>query len=599
MTRVVGFLLFGVAIGCSSKPTEPKVDPKAADGFARTLEAVAGADPTQSAALLAQGAFESIAPSEKCLESFAAGSTEKARVEALLDCGLACTLDAVQKLKGKEPRTWMAALAAACDPAHFGLEKSEAAILSPEWFLVHKLGELAGPHVTAAKGAVKAKIDQAMASFRLPLPLPAVATGLYELPVAPEAASVPVATRTYVIVPAKGELRVGASPYAVLGARGAALTAPEGRALFPGNEVAPADLRAILLDSAGAPAAHPPDAGPPPGPLDAAPPLPADAAPAKGQYKMKGNADQELAKRQAIENARAAGILGALGKMDADHSALGSGFGAIGAPPGLHGEVSQTLRGDLGRDGDPVALLCADSARPAAEVIDIATSLPRLLIAVASPDDTAARALAIEIHSALDTTGRAPGQAWVELAAGKLEEASKAAGGSEETVVIRAADGVPWKDAVAVAAVAVARGAKRVIFTTSGLDWTGGGGGLLGHGAYGQGKPALSLITEGTPTATGDLDKDVIRRVIRSRMGLVRACYERELVRDAKLAGRVDLEFTIGADGAVSKAKATGLPKVSDCVVRQVQALKFPPPKGGGVVNVRYPFTFKAKDESP
>jgi len=591
MTRVMGLVLFGMAIACSGKRTEPKVDPKAAVGFARALEAVAGAEPSQSAAMLAQGAYETVAPSEKCLESFAAATTPKARVEALIDCGLACTLDAVQALKGKEPRTWMAALARACDADHFGLEKAEAAMLSPEWFLLHKIGQLAEPHLKAAKGPNKAKLEQAMEAFKLPLPLPAVATGLYELPVVPAAASVPIATRTYVIVPASGELRVGATPYAALGPRGAALGVPEGRALFPGNEVARADLKALVLEAGGAPAApHPADAGPPP---DAA-----DAGRAMGQYKMKGNVDQDLAKKQAIDDARSAGILGALGKMDADHSALGGSFGSIGAPPGLHGEVSQSLRGDLGRDGDPVALLCADGARPAADVIDLATALPNVLIAVASPDDTAAHALALEIQSVMDTSGRAPGQAWVELAAGKLDEATKAAGGSEETVVIRVADGVPWKDAVALAAVAVARGARRIIFTTSALDWAGDiDAGRLGHGAYGQGKPAVTLFKVGPPDTTGDLDRNVIQRVVRSRAGALRACYERELVGDPKLTGRVDVEFTIAADGRVSSVKATGLGKVSDCVARQVERMKFPAVEGGGQVRVRYPFTFAPKAE--
>lgn len=594
MTRVVGLLLFGLLLGCGNKGSEPVVDEKATEGFARALEAVAGADPTQSAALLAQGAFETVAPSMMCFKSFGNAATEQARIEALFDCGLACTAEAVQKLKGAEPRTWMAGLAAACPPQHFGIDKTQAALLSPEWFLIHKIGELAAPRAKAAKGGSKARLDQAMAGFKWPLPLPAVATGVYQLAVATPAASVPIATRTYIIALSSGGLRVGAAPHATLGPGGASIATEEGRAQFPGNEVALADLRAIVLDTGGVDTttdvARPADAAPPP--ADAAPP-PADASPPRGQYKMKKNdVDPQLARKQAIDAARSAGVLSALQK---NPGAFASLTDTTGEPAGLHGDVRQNLRGDYGRDGEPVPLLLADGALPAAQVIAIAGELPRVLLAVASPDDPAARALAVELESVKHGAGRSPGQAHIDLAPGTLEAALKAAGGNEETVVIRVEGEVPWKDAVAVAAAVIARGGKRLILTTPELDGPSGQGtGLLGHGASDQGKPTVSLITDGEPIATGDVDKAVIRRVMRSRTGAMRACYERELLAAPALAGRVDLEFTIGTDGKVVKARGSGMKeaKLVDCVVRQVQALEFPPPKGG-TVKVRYPLTFK------
>jgi hypothetical protein len=597
MTRVMGLLLFGVVAACGHKAEEPVVDPKAAVGFARALEAAASADPTQSAAMLAEGAYETIAPSMKCFQSFAAAADVRKRVDALLDCGLACTPDAVQKLKGKEPRIWMAALAGDCEPEHFGLEKTDAAMLSPEWFLVHKIGEEAARRSGALKGPDRAKLEQAMGSFHLSLPMPAQATGLYELPSAAEAASVPVATRSYVIVAASGKIRVGATPAASLGMRGAVIEAAGGQVGFPGNETAKEDLKAIVLEAGGAPkaaAAEPPDAAPPP--PDAAPPVRP-----RGRFQMKANVDPQLARKQAIDNARSAGILGALSATT--DSRFGVLDGTFGLPAGLHGEVDQDLRGDLGKDGDPVPLLLADGSRPAAEVIDLAGGLPAVLIGVAAPEETGARALAVDIQSVMNAVGRDPDQAWVAIAAGKLEEAKKAASGSEETVVIEAADG-PWKDAVEVAAIAIARGARRVIFTTTTLTapgYSGGGtgsaGALIGHGAYGQGKPAISLFQEGETTATGDLDKNVIRRVMHAHVGAMRACYEKELVAKPKLEGKVELTFTIARNGSVTEAKGTGLAEVTDCVVRVVKTIKFPAPAGGGVVNVRYPVIFKPKGE--
>jgi hypothetical protein len=97
--------------------------------------------------------------------------------------------------------------------------------------------------------------------------------------------------------------------------------------------------------------------------------------------------------------------------------------------------------------------------------------------------------------------------------------------------------------------------------------------------------------------ATGDLDKNVIRRVMHAHVGAMRACYEKEIIASPTLAGNVELTFTIAKDGTVEKASASGLANVKDCVVRQVERFKFPAPKGGGVVKVRYPLFFKPKGE--
>jgi hypothetical protein len=368
------------------------------------------------------------------------------------------------------------------------------------------------------------------------MPLPAVAPRLYELPVVPAEVSVPVTTRTYVVVPEEGSMRVGATPIATLGARGATMSAPEGQALFPGNEASSFDLLPLVLEAVGQTAAPPP----------------ADAAP------------------------------------------------GLGLPPGLQGEVNKTLRGDFGQEGEPVALLLADGRRSASEIVGLATTLRQVLVAVASPEDSAARALVVELKTELHSQGEAPGQARIDLGPGGLEAAKKAAAGTEEVVVIRVEEGVPWSEAVAVAAVAIARGAKRIALASPRLDSTArtgwGANAVLGHGASGQGPPASSVVTEGEVTVTGgDLSQAVIHQLLRRRINVFRACYEKELAADSKLVGQVEIAFTIGADGAVSKAKGTGLAKVSDCVARQVRAMKFPRPNGG-VVSVRYPLVFKPKD---
>lgn len=117
-------------------------------------------------------------------------------------------------------------------------------------------------------------------------------------------------------------------------------------------------------------------------------------------------------------------------------------------------------------------------------------------------------------------------------------------------------------------------------------------------GTGGGGRGAKEVAVVGTGNASGDfggLSKAEIDRVVRSRQGLIRACYQRELNRSRGLGGKLVVSFRILATGAVQSARvdvgksSLRNKSVESCVVRQIQRLKFPA-KGGGVVN--YPFVF-------
>lgn len=66
--------------------------------------------------------------------------------------------------------------------------------------------------------------------------------------------------------------------------------------------------------------------------------------------------------------------------------------------------------------------------------------------------------------------------------------------------------------------------------------------------------------------------------------------------RDSTLEGKLTVRFVIAKDGKVSSSqvKATTLPhgSVEACVVDRFTKLRFPEPKGGGIVIVAYPFIF-------
>jgi TonB family protein len=167
--------------------------------------------------------------------------------------------------------------------------------------------------------------------------------------------------------------------------------------------------------------------------------------------------------------------------------------------------------------------------------------------------------------------------------------------------------------------------------STAGLDGPGFGGlGIRGLGTGGPGDPyAIGVIGtrgraagkdrygagyslcggpgpggclfRGNPTVAedlnvaGGLDPELVRRVIKSHRDQIRYCYEVELARNASLAGKLAVKFTIGAEGEVvsSQVAESNLSSadLNRCVTSRVQSWVFPKPKGG-VVSVRYPFVF-------
>jgi TonB family protein len=102
-----------------------------------------------------------------------------------------------------------------------------------------------------------------------------------------------------------------------------------------------------------------------------------------------------------------------------------------------------------------------------------------------------------------------------------------------------------------------------------------------------------------TPSPGGGLPRLVIAQEIRRNTPRVRACYERALQR-VRLEGKLKVRWVIGPEGRVVSAEAeTKLDDdVDACVLGVVRAMTFPPPEGGGNVNVTYPWIFKmAGDE--
>ena len=77
----------------------------------------------------------------------------------------------------------------------------------------------------------------------------------------------------------------------------------------------------------------------------------------------------------------------------------------------------------------------------------------------------------------------------------------------------------------------------------------------------------------------------------------IKACYERALQKDPTLYGKVAVRWIIDPTGAVPRASLSastlGNTETEACILRRVRRWRFPPPRGGGVVQVTYPWIFK------
>jgi hypothetical protein len=128
----------------------------------------------------------------------------------------------------------------------------------------------------------------------------------------------------------------------------------------------------------------------------------------------------------------------------------------------------------------------------------------------------------------------------------------------------------------------------------------GGGIGALGVGGVGKGQVG-GTVTRATArsiaSTQGTVDREAVARVINSHLSEVHGCYERALLKDPGLAGKVVLEWTIGAAGKVvaAKTKSSTLrnASVEACILSSLKTWTFPAPKGG-VVIITYPFLFNS-----
>lgn len=134
----------------------------------------------------------------------------------------------------------------------------------------------------------------------------------------------------------------------------------------------------------------------------------------------------------------------------------------------------------------------------------------------------------------------------------------------------------------------------------SGPGGPGGGGRGLGNGSgngsgTGSGTGERSIGAAKAAAPGQGLSPDAIQRVVMSRYGAFRACYDSAAAQDPSLSGTVSVSFKIAPGGSVQSANVAGSslgnPRVEGCVLRQIKRLQFPAADKGS--SATFPFAFK------
>lgn len=161
-----------------------------------------------------------------------------------------------------------------------------------------------------------------------------------------------------------------------------------------------------------------------------------------------------------------------------------------------------------------------------------------------------------------------------------------------------------------IAAGAVGGGSVNVNAISAGLSGGSGGkagslkgfadgkGTSIGGGSGFNGKGFDMSLGGDEAEAIGGLDKALIAAVVQANIGQIKHCYERQLIVDPNIFGKIVAQWTIDKDGLVStdsvKKTTMNNKPVENCILAKIKGWNFPKPKGGGQVIVSYPFLFKS-----
>jgi hypothetical protein len=309
------------------------------------------------------------------------------------------------------------------------------------------------------------------------------------------------------------------------------------------------------------------------------------------------NVDPQLARQQAIEEARKAGFLGPSHAFTGiDHHPKADGMPSRGA------DVS----GAVAKDGKLERLRAMIVIAPTAKATKLLDTIRETDGAIAVSYNGKIRPLHLQFGPR-ESNIPPSSSSWIEARVsansiaveGVPDKPIEVADVAQLGAMIdkaRAARDLD-KDAVDVLVDADVN-AQRLVDVIVALDTSGvkviSMGGPLPPDELARRGHRIPTVAFGYPTAQGDLDKNEIRTVVRSAKDKIQACYEKALQTSPALTGTVQAQFFIKPDGGVATVTASGVsPDLATCVVAVIKSLTFPKPKGGGGVQVSYPFTMR------
>lgn len=141
---------------------------------------------------------------------------------------------------------------------------------------------------------------------------------------------------------------------------------------------------------------------------------------------------------------------------------------------------------------------------------------------------------------------------------------------------------------------------------TQGIAGIGTGKGL-GMSATGTGtgfgsKDQVAIQPGGAEEEfVGSIDREAVRRAVRSALPFFKACYDREYNKNSKLSGKLVISWEIHEKGIARNAKVVkekstiGNSAVEECVRKRMLEVVFPEPPGGTIAEVTYPFLFQGQ----
>lgn len=124
------------------------------------------------------------------------------------------------------------------------------------------------------------------------------------------------------------------------------------------------------------------------------------------------------------------------------------------------------------------------------------------------------------------------------------------------------------------------------------------------YGTYGLSskKGVDTAYVEPETVVLGSIDPEVLRKILQEYLPQFRHCYQKELQVNEQVKGIIDLQFTIGHDGKVTKSQVLAkrsrfTKRGTNCMKQVLGVIQFPKPKGGGQVDVRQPLNFFSENQ--